>query len=72
LCSPSLTVDFKSKPSDCTSASSPFIYNPTGFIITGDLSCESSAPFFVIYKAGRGNNAVLVIGLYDLLGNPTT
>jgi len=29
-------------------------------------SCESSAPFFVIYKA------VLVIGLYELLGNPTT
>ena len=30
--------------------------------------CESSAPFFVIYKAGR----VLVLGLYELLGNPTT
>jgi len=30
--------------------------------------CESSAPFFVIYKAGL----VLVIGLYELLGNPTT
>ena len=30
--------------------------------------CESSAPLFVIYKAGR----VLVIGLYELLGNPTT
>jgi hypothetical protein len=28
--------------------------------------CESSALFFVIYKA------VLVIGLYELLGNPTT
>ena len=27
---------------------------------------ESGAPFFVIY------NAVLVIGLYELLGNPTT
>jgi hypothetical protein len=27
--------------------------------------CESSAPFFVIYKA------ILVIGLYELLGNPT-
>jgi hypothetical protein len=33
--------------------------------ITG--GCESSAPFFVIYKA-----AVLVIALYELLGNPTT
>ena len=29
--------DFKSKPPDCTSASSPFIYNPTGHVITGDL-----------------------------------
>jgi len=29
---------------------------------------ESSEPFFVIYKARR----VLVIGLYELLGNPTT
>ena len=28
--------------------------------------CESSEPFFVIYKA------VLVIGLYELLGNPST
>ena len=30
--------------------------------------CESSAPFFVIYKT----DAVLVIGLFELLGNPTT
>jgi hypothetical protein len=29
--------DFKSKPPDCTCASSPFIYNPTGYVITGDL-----------------------------------
>ena len=29
--------DFKSKPPDCTCASSPFIYNPTGHVITGDL-----------------------------------
>jgi hypothetical protein len=35
--------------------------------------CESSAPFFVIYKAGRElASTVLVIGLYELLGNPTT
>jgi hypothetical protein len=33
--------------------------------------CESSAPLFVIYKAGQ-THAVLVIGLYELLGNPTT
>jgi hypothetical protein len=29
--------DFKSKPPDCTCASSPFTYNPTGHVITGDL-----------------------------------
>ena len=36
---------------------------------TGKLypcGCESSAPFFVIHKA------VLMIGLYELVGNPTT
>ena len=34
-------------------------------------NCESSALFFVIYKAGS-DPRVLVIGLYELLGNPTT
>jgi hypothetical protein len=29
--------DFKSKPPDCTCASSPFIYNPTVHVMTGDL-----------------------------------
>jgi hypothetical protein len=29
--------DFKSKPPDCTCVSSPFIYNPTGHVIAGDL-----------------------------------
>ena len=29
--------DFKSKPPDYTCASSPFIYNPAGHVITGDL-----------------------------------
>jgi hypothetical protein len=29
--------DFKSKSPDCTCASSPFICNPTGHVITGDL-----------------------------------
>ena len=34
--------------------------------------CESSAPFFVIYKAGREPMLyVLVIGLYELL-DPAT
>jgi hypothetical protein len=28
---------------------------------------ESSAPFFVIYKAGSETHPVLVIGLYELL-----
>jgi hypothetical protein len=28
--------------------------------------------FFVIYKAGREPTPLLVIGLYELLGNPTT
>ena len=32
------SVDFKSKPPDCTCASSPFIYNPAGHVITGDLN----------------------------------
>jgi hypothetical protein len=32
---------------------------------------ESSAPLFVIYKAGREPTSYLVIGLYELLGNPT-
>jgi hypothetical protein len=33
-----LNIDnFKSKPPDYTCASSPFIYNPTDHVITGDL-----------------------------------
>ena len=33
-----LNIDgFKSMPPDCTCTSSPFIYNPTGHVITGDL-----------------------------------
>jgi hypothetical protein len=35
--------------------------------------CESSAPFVVIYKAGREPTPYsMVIGLYEFLGNPTT
>ena len=30
--------DFKSKPPDCTCACSPFIYNPAGHIMNGDLN----------------------------------
>jgi hypothetical protein len=33
-------------------------------------SCESNAPFFVIYSLAR-THAVLAIGLYELLDNPT-
>jgi hypothetical protein len=29
--------DFKYKPPDCTCASSPFIYNPAGHVITVDF-----------------------------------
>ena len=33
-----LNIDnFKYKPPECTCASSPFTYNPTGHVITGDL-----------------------------------
>jgi hypothetical protein len=34
--------------------------------------CESSAPFFRNLKSLAQTHAVLVIGLYELLGNPTT
>jgi hypothetical protein len=34
--------------------------------------CESSAPFFVIYKARAQTHAVLVLGLYELLVNYLT
>jgi hypothetical protein len=33
--------------------------------------CESSAPFFNLQSRAR-THAVLEIGLYELLGNPTT
>ena len=34
--------DFKAKSPDCTCASSPFIYNPAGHVITGDLKIINS------------------------------
>ena len=34
--------------------------------------CESSAPFFYNLQSRAWTHAVLVIGLYELLGNPTT
>jgi hypothetical protein len=33
--------------------------------------CESSAPFFGNLQSREQTHAVLVIGLYELLGNPT-
>jgi hypothetical protein len=34
--------------------------------------CESSAPFFCNLQSRARTHAVLVIGLYELLDNPTT
>jgi hypothetical protein len=34
--------------------------------------CETSAPFFCNLQSRAWTHAVLVIGLYELLGNPTT
>jgi hypothetical protein len=34
--------------------------------------CESSAPFFCNLQSLVQTHTVLVIGLYELLGNPTT
>ena len=34
--------------------------------------CESSAPYFCNLQSRVRTHAVLVIGLYELLGNPTT
>jgi hypothetical protein len=39
------------------------------FIVCG---CESSAPFFGKLQSRARTHAVLVIDLYELLGNPTT
>ena len=36
------------------------------------LRLRVECTFFVIYKAGREPTPLLVIGLYGLLGNPTT
>ena len=44
--------DFKSKPPDCTSASSPFIYNPTGHVITGDLKIINNISLQEVFVKG--------------------
>ena len=44
--------DFKSKPPDCTYASSPFIYNPTGYVITGDLKIINNTSLREVFAKG--------------------
>ena len=44
--------DFKAKPPDCTCASSPFIYNPTGHDITGDLKIISNTSLREVFAKG--------------------
>ena len=44
--------DFKSKPSDYTSASSTIIYNPTGHVITGDLTIISNTSLRDVFAKG--------------------
>ena len=54
--------DFKSKPPDCTCASSPFIYNPTGHVITGDLKIINNT------SSPKGLN---IVSLNPYTGNTT-
>jgi hypothetical protein len=45
--------DFKSKPPpDCTCATSPFIYNPTGHVITGDLKIINNTSHTRVFAKG--------------------
>jgi hypothetical protein len=44
--------DFKSKPPDCTCASSPFIYNQTGHVITGDLKIINNTSLRDVFAKG--------------------
>jgi len=44
--------DFKSKPPDCICASSPFIYNPTGHVITGDLKIINNTSLRDVFAKG--------------------
>jgi hypothetical protein len=49
---PNLNIDdLKSRPPDCTCASSPFIYNSTGCVITGDLKCINNT-LILFYAIG--------------------
>ena len=44
--------DFKSKPLNCTCASSPFIYNPTGYVATGDLKIINNTSLREVFAKG--------------------
>ena len=44
--------DFKSKPPDCICASSPFIYNPTGHVITGDHKVINKTSLREVFDKG--------------------
>lgn len=44
--------DFKFKPPDCTCASSPFIYNPTGHVIIGDLKIINNTSLREVFAKG--------------------
>jgi hypothetical protein len=44
--------DFKSKPPDCTYASSPSIYNPSGHVITGDIKIINNTSLRDVFAKG--------------------
>ena len=44
--------DFKSKPPDCTCASSQFTYNPAGHVITGDLNIVNNTSLRNVLSKG--------------------
>jgi len=55
--------DFKSKPPDCTCASSPFKYNPTGHVLTDDLK--------IIINERCSPKGLSIVNLNPLTGNIT-
>ena len=44
--------DFKSKPPDCTCASSPLKHNPTGHVMTGDLKIIDNTSLVEVFAKG--------------------
>jgi hypothetical protein len=44
--------DFQSKPPDFTCGSFPFIYNPTGHVITGDLKIINNISLRNVFAKG--------------------